>query len=238
MIYGEEGRGKTMLASRFPKPLFFALERGIPGDIVVDAVQDIDSFGAVMDNLRHIYTGGPGDYRTLVIDTIDMLEAHLIEHVCIKNNWKNIETPSYGKGYIACDDEWRRFIRAITAIRDKYGTMIVLVAHATIERVDDPRAPTFTSYAPRLHKRARGLVMDCCDVVGFLAEDLKIVTDDGGFNRERTRATQADGRFLFVEGKPSFAAKNRFAMPPKLAIPLNFDFGTLSQHWHKEASTS
>ncbi len=178
LIYGQEGRGKTTLASRFPKPLFFALERGIPGDIVVDAVQDIDSFGAVMDALRHIFTEGPGDYQTLVIDTVDMLEAHLVEHVCAKHGWDNIEKPSYGKGYVACDDEWRRFIRAITAIRDKHGMTIVLVAHATIERVDDPRAPTFTSYAPRLHKRARALVMDACDIIGFLAEDLRVITDD------------------------------------------------------------
>src|SRR6266516_412840 len=237
LIYGQEGRGKTTLASRFPKPLFFALERGIPGDIVVDAVQDIDSFGAVMDALSHIFTEGPGDYQTLVIDTVDMLEAHLVEHVCAKHGWDNIEKPSYGKGYVPCDDEWRRFIRAITAIRDKHGMTIVLVAHATIERVDDPRAPTFTSYAPRLHKRARALVMDACDIIGFLAEDLRVITDDGSF-RERTRAAAADGRYLLVEGKPSFAAKNRFAMPAKLAIPLNLDFTTLSKHWQKEASIS
>lgn len=237
MIYGQEGRGKTTLTSRFPKPLFFALERGIPGDIVVDAVQDIDCFGAIMDNLRHIFTEGPDSYQTLVIDTVDMLEAHLIEHVCTKHGWDNIEKPPYGKGWVACDDEWRRFIRAITAIRDKHGMTVVLVAHATIERIEDPRAPTFTSYAPRLHKRARALVMDACDIIGFLAEDLRVITDDGGF-RDRTRAAAADGRYLFVEGKPSFAAKNRFAMPPKIAIPLNLDFGTLSQHWRaKEAPT-
>jgi hypothetical protein len=237
LIYAPEGRGKTTLASRFPRPLFFPLERGIPGDVVVDAVQDIDSFGATMDALRHIYNEGPGEHRTLVVDTIDMLEAHLIEHVCTKHGWDNIEKPPYGKGWIACDDEWRRFIRAISAIRDKHNMTIVLVCHNTIETVNDPRAPSYTAYAPKLHKRARALVMDACDVIGFLAEDLRIITDDSGF-RERTRAAAADGRFLFVEGKPAFAAKNRFAMPAKIAIPLNLDFTTLSKHWHKEASIS
>jgi hypothetical protein len=232
MIYGQEGRGKTTLASRFPKPLFFALERGIPGGIEVDAVQDVDSFEGVLRALSHLYKDGAGEYQTLVFDTLDQLEAHVVEFVCAKFNWKNIEQPSFGKGWVACDDEWRRFLRAITAIRDKHGVTVVLVAHATIERIEDPRAPTFTSYAPRLHKRARALVMDACDIVGFLAEDLRVITDDGGF-RDRTRAAAADGRFLFVEGKPSFAAKNRFAMPPKLAIPLNVDFGTISNHWQE-----
>jgi AAA domain len=237
MIYGPEGRGKTTFLSRTPKPLVFPHERGMPAGVTMDAVQDIDSFGGTMNALTSIYNEKPGDYQTLGFDTVDALEGHVTEHVCTKYGWKNIEQPPYGKGWIAGDDEWRRFLRAITAIRDKHGMTIVLVCHSTIETVNDPRAPSYTAYAPRLHKRARALVMDACDIVGFLAEDLRVLTDDGGF-RERTRATAVDGRFLFLEGKPSFAAKNRFAMPAKLAIPLNLDFATLSKHWHKEASTA
>jgi hypothetical protein len=158
-----------------------------------------------------------------------MLEAHVIEYTCAKHNWKNIEAPPYGKGWVACDDEWRRFLRAITSIRDKHGITIVLICHAAIERVDDPRAPSFTTYAPRLHRRARALVADASDIIGFLAEDLRTVTDDGGF-QERTRAVAAPGRFLFLEGRPAFLAKNRFAMPEKIAIPLNLDFSTIN-YW-------
>jgi len=207
LIFGQEGRGKTTLASRFPRPLFFAYERGIPANIEVDAVQNIDSF-----------------------DTADALEAHVIEHLCTRQGWDNIEKPPYGKGWVMADDLWRQFIRAITAIRDKHGKIILLIAHATIERIDDPRAPTFTSYQPKLHKRARALLMDVCDIVAFLAEDLRVITDDGGF-RERTRATASNGRYLFVEGRPSFAAKNRFAMPEKIAIPMDFNFSELSKFW-------
>jgi hypothetical protein len=236
LIYSAEGRGKTTLGSRTDRPLFFALERGMPAGVVVDAVQDMNSFGAIMNALRHIYEEGPGNYATLVFDTLDMLEAHLIEHVCAAHEWKNIEQPSYGKGYVAADDEWRRFLRAITAIRDKHGTTVVMLCHSTIEVVNDPRAPSYTAYAPKLHKRGRSLVMDASDIVGFLSEDLRVITDDGGF-RERTRASSVDGRFLFVEGKPAFAAKNRFGMPPKIPIPLNLDFGILSKYWRKEALT-
>jgi AAA domain len=75
MIYGAEGRGKTTLASRFPKPLFFALERGIPAGIKVDAVQGTDSFEGVLRTLGEIYKDGADEYQTLVFDTLDMLEA-------------------------------------------------------------------------------------------------------------------------------------------------------------------
>jgi hypothetical protein len=231
LIYGAEGRGKTTLACKFPRPLALLLERGLPRGISVDAVEELNSFDAVMSALRDIYTA-PGEYKTLIIDTVDALEALLIEDICAKNGWKNIEQPSYGKGWVALDGGWHRSIRALTALSDKHDMAIVMTCHSTIERIDDPRAPTYTSYQPRLHKRASGLVMDCADAVFFLAEDLRVVTDDGGF-RERTRAATDTRRFLFTEGRPAFAAKNRFGMPEKMPIPLDFDFSNLAQYWAK-----
>jgi hypothetical protein len=106
---------------------------------------------------------------------------------------------------------------------------IVLVAHCTIERVEDPRAPSYTSYQLRLHRRARGLVMDAADIIGFLADDLRTVSENGGF-RERTRASASPTRFLYVEGSPAFAAKNRYAMPSRIEVPKNFDVQALLQH--------
>jgi len=138
--------------------------------------------------------------------------------VCAKHNWKSIEQPSYGKGYVEADTAWRFFLRALTTLRDSQRMTIVLVAHSTIERVDDPRAETYTSYQPKLHKRARHLVMDAADIVAFLAEDLRTATSDAGF-RERTRAVAIGGRQLFVEGTPAFAAKNRYTPGAVPAMP-------------------
>ena len=58
----------------------------------------------------------------------------------------------------------------------------------------------------------------------------RIATDDGGF-RERVRASSSNQRFLFVEGCPAFVAKNRYAMPAKIAIPADFDIAELTKHW-------
>jgi hypothetical protein len=233
LVYGSEGRGKTSLATKFPKPLALLLERGLPRGASVDAVEDINTYDDVIAALRALIDDARG-YKTLVIDTLDALEPLLIANVCTKNNWKNIEAPSYGKGWLIADDEWRRFLRGLAALRDRQNMTIVLVAHSTIERFDDPRAPTFTSYMPKLHKRARHLVLDACDVVGFLAEDLRVVTDEAGF-RERVRATNSNGRFLFVEGCPAFVAKNRYGMSPKIPIPPDFNIGELTKHWETAA---
>jgi len=231
-VYGAEGRGKTTLACKFPSPVALLLERGVPRGVSIDAIDDVNTFQKVLGALRELYET-PGDYQTVVIDTIDALEPMLLADVCQKHNWKTIEQPSYGKGWFAADDGWRHFLRAITAIRDKYNTTICLVGHSTIERIDDPRAPTYTSYQPKLHKRAKHLVLDGCDIVGFLDTDLRTVNDDGGF-RERTRAVGTNARMLFLEGTPAFAAKNRFGMPPKMPIPLDFNIGELTAFWQNE----
>jgi AAA domain len=226
LIYGPEGYGKTTLSSKFPKPVMIATERGIPRGISMDVIENTDSFEGILAAARELYSD-PGGYQTLIVDTLDALEPYLQEHVCAENGWKNIESPGFGKGYAILDNTWRRFLRAMTAIRDQHGMTIVLVCHAGIERIDDPRAPSYTAYAPRLHKRAKALVMDACDAVFFLADDLRIVTDD----RERTRASSGRGRFLFTEGRPAFAAKNRFGMPEKIPLPADLPITELTKHW-------
>jgi hypothetical protein len=228
LIYGAEGEGKTTLAAKFPQPLAMLLERGLPRGVTIDAIEGLNSHSAVIEAMRALYQD-PRGYKTLVVDTIDSLEPLLLEHVCDAHHWKNIEAPPYGKGYVAADVEWRRWINALTALRDKHGMTIVLVAHSVVERFDDPRAPSYTAYMPKLHKRARHLILDACDLVGFLAKDLHVATSDAGF-RERTRATSTNQRFLFVEGNAAFVAKNRFAMPAKIAIPADFNIAELTKY--------
>jgi hypothetical protein len=226
LVYGNEGRGKTTLACKATKPLALLLERGLPKGVTIDAVEDVKSYDNILGTIRDLYAN-PLGYQSFVIDTMDALETLLIEHVCLHNGWKNIETPAYGKGFVIADAEWQRFIRGINAIRDKHGMTIIMTCHAEIVNVNDPRAPSYSSYQPKLHRRGRSLVMDACDAVLFISEDLRVMTD----NNDRVRANAGPQRYLFCEGTPSFAAKNRFAMPSKIALPLDLPFDAIAQHW-------
>jgi AAA domain len=231
LLYGTEGRGKTTLAARFPDAVWLLYEHGLPRGVEANALIGVDSFEGALSALRELYKE-PHEFQTLVVDTIDAFEPHVHEYVCAGQGVKNIEALSFGKGYVLADAAWRRFLGALAAIRNKRDMTVVMVCHATIDRIDDPRAPSFTSYAPRLHRRARALCMDAADIIGFLAEDLRVVTDDRGFN-ERVRATSDTRRFLFVEGTPAFSAKNRYGMPAKIPIPLDFDITQLTNYWSK-----
>ena len=44
LVYGNEGRGKTTLACKAPKPVALLVERGLPKGVTIDAVDDVNSF--------------------------------------------------------------------------------------------------------------------------------------------------------------------------------------------------
>jgi len=104
--------------------------------------------------------------------------------------------------------------------------IILLIAHSTIETINDPRAPSYTAYQLRVHKRARGLLQDWADAIGFLATDIAVKNEDAGFGKKRVRADGGALRHLHFEGRPAFTAKNRYGLPAKMPVPIDFDFAS------------
>src|SRR5262249_17842479 len=131
--------------------------------------------------------GGDHEFRTVVLDSVDALEALIWNAVCAARGWQSIESAGYGKGYVEADKWWHDVLDGLDCLRRMHGMIIVLLAHSAIETVNDPRAPSYTSYQLRVHKRARSLVQDWCDAIGFLGQDLVIQTEDAGFGKKRAR---------------------------------------------------
>jgi hypothetical protein len=159
LIHGQEGVGKTTLAAKFPKPVFLQTEDGAPAGLKVATFGLLSNYTDVRDALAAL-GNEPHDFGTVVLDSADKLEGLIWADVCATNNWPSIEAPGYGKGYIVADRWWRDFLAALDWLRRERGLTIVLLAHSAVETINDPRAPTYTSYQLRLHKRARGLVQD------------------------------------------------------------------------------
>lgn len=100
--------------------------------------------------------------------------------------------------------------------------MIILLAHAKVERFEDPEEAAYDRYSPRLNKHAAALVSEWCDAVLFATRRIVTKTEDAGFNRKRAKATAVgkDGgeRVLRCVGGPSAIAKNRYSLPAELPL--------------------
>ena len=188
MIYGTEGVGKSTTASKAPDPIFIPTEDGL-GQIDCTSFPLARSLQDVLDALEDLRREKHG-FRTVVIDSADWLERLVWDATCARFGVKNIEKVDggYSKGYRHCLDDWRLVIDALDALRTERGMIVLLLAHAKVEKFEDPEAPAYDRYSPRLHKHAAAMITEWCDAVLFATRRLRTHTEDAGFNRTRTIA--------------------------------------------------
>ncbi|CAL8972774.1 hypothetical protein RHODGE_RHODGE_01002 [Rhodoplanes serenus] len=238
LIYGPPGMGKTTLASEFPAPVFLQVEDGTPGDLELASFGRLTSLDEVMDAIGALYTE-EHDGQTLVIDSLDKLEPLIWAKVCQDNNWQSIETPGYGKGYVAADSYWRDLIEGANALRRDKGMGVAYIAHSTIETVNDPMTAAYSRFDIRLHKRAVGIFQDEVDAILFLNQDVTIKADDPKAKQGAGTRVRADGggnRWIYAAPRPMFVAKNRYGIPDKLMYERGKGYAALAPHFPNTAA--
>jgi hypothetical protein len=210
VIVGQGKIGKTTFAAMAPNAIGILTEDG------ADAV-DANAF-PLASSLAEVYTAidtlinQDHEFQTLFIDSLDWLEPLVQDHVCKANNWKNIEQPGFGKGYIAAAEEWRNLLSGLEVLRSSKGMGIILIAHDKIKRVEDPLTEGYDSHVLKLHDRAAGLVQEWADVVGYAGYRIFTSKTDAGFGNKETKATTTGERILHVEPHPAHCGGNRFGL--------------------------
>jgi hypothetical protein len=58
------------------------------------------SYGDIMDAIGVLYND-EHDFKTVVLDSADWAEPMVWAETARINGWKDIETPGYGRGYVA-----------------------------------------------------------------------------------------------------------------------------------------
>jgi hypothetical protein len=214
VLYGPHGIGKTTFGAGAPGPVVLPFEDGL-GKLEVTHFPLLGSYGEAMEALAALYTGDH-DFRTLVIDTVDWLEPLIWAETCRKEGWPNIESPGWGKGYVAALDQWRAFLEGINALRHEKRMTAVLLAHTEIRRFDAPDSEPYDRYQIKLQPRASALLEEWADAVLFANFRTFTAKSDVGFNKQVTRGVGAGERLLFSEERPAHKAKNRYGLPPEL----------------------
>ena len=236
LIYGPPGLGKTSLAGEFPAPVLLDIEGGRPANVPAETVPgfgpaELASFDAVMEAIGALY-GESHDFQTVILDTLDRLEPMVWARVCSDHGVKSIEEVGggYGKGYLAADALWRELFDGLNALRLERGMTIILVAHSSIDRFDDPRTASYSRYDIRLQKRAIGIVQDEVDAILFVNQDTTVKSEDAGFNKKRQHAEGGGNRIVYCEGRPAFTAKNRYGLPAQFIYRAGRGFDELAKY--------
>lgn len=229
IIYGPPGMGKTTLASEFPAPVFLQAEDGTPGDLELMSFGHLQSFAAVMDALTALYAEEHA-YKTVVVDSLSELESLIWAETAQRNSWQSIEQPGYGRGYVEADRVWSEFIEGLNALRRQRGLCIVLIGHATVERFDDPTSQSYSRYDIDLHKRAKATLDREVDAIFLVKQEVAVVKEDAGFNKQRAIGMSGDARWIYTEGRPSYAAKSRYPMPDRLLFKRGAGYAALAQY--------
>lgn len=223
LLHGQEGVGKTTWAARCPRALFLTCE---------DGGGDLDYDRAVLASWRDLraavttLTRDPGEYETLVIDTIDSFERLLWAWICERAECDSIEQVGggYGKGYTQAAEEMAALAADLDVLRQRRRMHVVLLAHSHVRPFNDPMGAPYDRYEVRLHKGTAALWSGWADAILFACFDVTVmkqgkkgrVVEAGAL--EKGKAIDGGKRVIYTSKEAAYDAKNRHNLPDELPL--------------------
>lgn len=215
VIYGDEGIGKTTLASQFPKPLILDTEDG-SGHLDVDRVK-IGDWTGLIGSIHSLVSNAQG-YETVVIDSADWAErlatAHLLKSQ--KPEKTSIEAFGFGKGYVMLAEVVAKALEVCDQLVAR-GLNVVWVAHSKVVRVSPPdQTDGYDRWELKLHKQVGPLFKEWADAVLFVQYRTVLVDGEDG----RTKARGGKERIMHTERSAAWDAKNRYGLEDPLPMTI------------------
>lgn len=182
MIYGEPGVGKSVFASKAPKPFFITTDGNY---------EWLEDFGAKPEAHKQVFSWEEAkqafaedynDYDTIVIDLVEDLFKWCEQEYCIRTKIDHISDVGYGKGYDITRNE---FFLEISKLLGKPKN-VILISHGITFSTKDRRGVEHFRHAPS--SRLPDKVMDMIE--GRLRYCLRCYlkaeeTDDGTLIKKR-----------------------------------------------------
>jgi len=216
-IFGGHGIGKSTIASQFPKPIFISTEDGLASLDVVSFPR-AETVDDVAQNIRTLIKE-EHDFRTVVLDSVDWLVEPLItSDIESKHEAKEL---AYGKGQMMIAEAFRELLSGFDVLRKKRDMNVVLIAHSSIVRYEDPRSEPYDRYQPKLPNRCNALLQEWVDVLAFAGFRIIVKKSDVGFNNSVTRGITTGERLLHMIENPAYVAKNRYNCPD--TVPMVYE---------------
>lgn len=148
VLYGEPGVGKSVFASKSPKPFFICTDGNYEwleefGAKPEDHV-NVTSWSEAKAIFEKVSTSAFDKYETIVVDLTEDLFKWCEQEYCVRNKIEHLSDLGYGKAYDTTRNEFFIEICKLFAL-DKN---IILLMHGVQYTVKDRRGVEHTKYSP------------------------------------------------------------------------------------------
>lgn len=223
VAYGAPGIGKTTFGAAAPSPIFIQCEKG-KGRLSFDAYPVAKKFEHVMAALSDLYKN-PREYRTVVFDNISRLEQ--IVHEEIRAQHGDGIFANFARGFKLAMPYFERLLKALSALRDDRGMMVIVLAHSKVVRITPPDNDAYDRYEFDVHVDVQKVFDKWSDAILYLTQKPMVKKEDAGFNAKRGRAVGGADRVIYTSDTPSNLAKNRYDLPTEIEFEKPFDWDGL-----------
>jgi hypothetical protein len=205
LFYGDPKSGKTSTASKFPKSLLIAFEKGYAALPGVKAAP-VNSWSEFLKILRQLKDPRAKEvYETIIIDTCDIAYDYCEQYICNANAVDSIGKIPFGQGYTLAGKEFDSKLRQI--VQMDFG--LVLISHAQDKVFKDESGVETNKIVPTLGNKPRLICSRLCDIIAY---SRAVETPDG------------NKTMLFMRGTPRFEAGSRFKYTPDF---IEFSYSNL-----------
>ena len=203
LLYGPSKIGKSTFASQAPDAIFLATEPGLNALEVYQ--QPIRNWGEFLEICAEL-AKGEHPFKTVVIDTIDILYRLCADHICQKRGLEHESDGSHGKIYGLIKNEIYRVLTKLAHL--PYG--LILISHSQ-DRDLETRTGTVTRTVPTLSESFRQIVIGLVDLILYC--DVQVEQAEDG--------TRKYLRVVRTKPSPNYDAGDRFGCLPEV-MDLNF----------------
>jgi AAA domain len=213
VVYGFDGVGKTGFAAGAPNTFFLDANKGSFKYDVSRVI--VESWDETYEWLAAVESGEIA-CENVALDAVSDFER--MSHARL---FPGTTVSKFEGGFNKGDDvavmEWTRLLYHLERVWMR-GKGIILVAHATVKKFEDPTGPGYERFELATRKPLAHLLRGWADYVLFARESVAIA----GEKNKPVKATTTGERWIYTRRTPAFDAKARGTALFPEKIPLSW----------------
>lgn len=211
LIHSNERKlGKTLQATRFPKPYYLRFEQGINAiaGLSYAPLTKWSDFKKVRKQLTNPKTIEKAQemYNTLIVDTLDVAIRWCDKYVCGMQGVDRLNDGNNGYGlWKEYENEWFNEWNPLL----NAGYTIIFISHSEARKMKDSKTGSeYEQWVPKGDKRTIDLIVDAADLIGFVRSN--------GYDEDGNPQMSS----IYFQNCPEFLAGSRFKYMPSEITPF------------------